>query len=53
MWIWVIVDAVAAVFAAVCIIAVFSVWTDIVFYPECLKENPFCLFIQRIINKKS
>lgn len=53
MWIWIIVDALAAVFSAACVIAVLSVWTDIVFYPERLKENPFCLFIQKIINRKS
>ena len=53
MWIWVIVDAVAAVFASAFVIALFSVSTDVLFYPEHLKENPFCLFIQRIINRKS
>ncbi len=53
MWIWVIVDAAAAVFASACVIALLSVSTDLVFYPERLKENPFCLFIQRIINRKS
>lgn len=53
MWIWVVVDAVTAVFAAACVIAFFSVCADIVFYPERLKENPFCLFIRRIMNRKS
>ena len=48
----VIFDAVTAVFAAVCIIAFFSVSIDLVLYPERVKENPFCLFVKRIINKK-
>ncbi len=47
----VILDAVAAVFAAVCIIALFSVSVDVVFYPDRIKENPFCLLVKRIINK--
>ena len=51
MWIRVIVDALVAVFAAACVIAALSVCTDVVFYPERLNENSFCLFIQRIINK--
>lgn len=52
MWIRVVADAIIAVFASICVIALFSVLADILFYPKSLKENPFCLFIQRIINRK-